>query len=150
MANTYSSLFYQFVFSIKNRERWIVPGIEERVWAYLAGIAVEDKMHPVAIGGMDDHIHLLLNLPTAIAPSKAVQLIKGGSSLWIHKTFPSLKAFGWQDGYGVFTVSKSALPEVEAYIRNQREHHRNKTFQEEYLAFLDRHGVAFDEGHVWG
>ena len=150
MANTFSSLFYHVVFSTKNRERWITAEIEDRVWGYMAGIAVENRMHPVKIGGTDDHVHLLLQVPAAMGPSKAVQFIKGGSSLWIHKTFPHMKGFNWQDGYGVFTVSKSTVAEVEEYIGKQREHHRKRTFQEEYRAFLERHEVVYDERYVWG
>lgn len=149
MANTYTSLHYHFVFSTKNRERWILPAVEERIWAYLAGIAVHNKMQPVQIGGIEDHVHVLLGSPAVLAPSKIAQLLKGGSSAWIHDTFANMKGFGWQDGYGAFTVSKSALPEVAAYIRAQREHHRTRTFQEEYLAFLRKHEVGFDERYLW-
>ena len=149
MANTYTSLHYHLVFSTKNRERWITPVIEQRIWAYLGGIAKENKMKPLQIGGVDDHVHVLLGAPATLALSKIAQLIKGGSSGWIHETFPTMKGFGWQDGYGAFTVSKSNLPAVTAYIRGQREHHHTKTFQEEYLALLQKHGVEFDATHVF-
>ena len=75
--------------------------------------------------------------------------MKGGSSAWIHQTFPNLKGFAWQDGYGAFTVSKSSLPDVRAYVLGQREHHRTRTFQEEYLAFLKRHEIEYDERYLW-
>jgi putative transposase len=149
MANTYTSLHYHLVFSTKHRERWITPEIEERVWAYLGGIAKENKMTPIQIGGVEDHVHLLLGASPTLAPSKIAQLVKGGSSAWIHDTFPTMKAFAWQDGYGAFTVSRSNVDDVAAYIRGQREHHRNKTFQEEYLAFLKKHGVQYDENYLW-
>lgn len=149
MANTYTSLHYHFVFSTKNRERWITPDIEERIWAYLAGIASQNKIRPIQIGGVEDHIHALLGAPAAMAPSKIAQLLKGGSSAWIHDAFPAMKAFAWQDGYGAFTVSKSGLPEVTEYIQGQREHHRTRTFQEEYLAFLRKHEVDYDERYLW-
>ena len=131
MANTYTSLHYHIVFSTKNRERWITPDVEERIWAYLGGIAKENKMHPIQIGGIEDHVHVLLGAPASMAPSKIAQLIKGGSSAWIHDTFPNMMAFAWQDGYGAFTVSKSSVPDVANYIQSQREHHRTRTFQEE-------------------
>src|SRR5579859_5478868 len=131
MANTYTSLHYHIVFSTKNRERWIGPDIEERVWAYLGGILKENKMKPLQIGGIEDHVHLLLGAPATLAPSKIAQLIKGSSSAWIHDTFPAMKGFAWQDGYGAFSVSKSNVSEVAAYIHTQREHHRVRTFQEE-------------------
>jgi REP element-mobilizing transposase RayT len=149
MANTYTSLHYHIVFSTKNRERWITADIEERIWAYLGGIAREKKTKPLQIGGVDDHVHVLLGAPPTLAPSKIAQLIKGGSSAWIHGAFPNLQRFVWQDGYGAFTVSKSNLPEVTAYIQNQREHHRTRSSQEEYLAFLRKHEVEFDERYVF-
>ena len=107
-------------------------------------------MHSIQIGGIEDHVHLLLGAPASLAPSKIAQLIKGGSSAWIHDTFPNMKGFAWQDGYGVFSVSKSNIPGVVEYIRGQREHHRTRTFQEEYLAFLKRHEIQYDERYVWG
>jgi putative transposase len=133
----------------KNRERWLRPDIEERVWSYLGGIARENQMKALIIGGIENHIHLLLGLPPALAVSKALQLLKGGSSAWIKETLPGLGGFGWQDGYAAFTVSKSLVPEVETYIRGQREHHRVKTFEEEYRAFLVKHEIPFDEKYIF-
>jgi len=149
MANTYTSLHYHFVFSTKDRELWIKPEIEGRIWAYLGGIANKNRMKPLQIGGVDDHIHILLGAPATMAPAKATQLIKGGSSAWIHTEFPELRNFEWQDGYGAFTVSKSAIPEVTAYIRNQREHHQRRTFKEEFLMLLNRHEIEYDERYLW-
>ena len=149
MANTYTSLHYHIVFSTKNRERWITPDIEQRIWAYLGGIAKENKMTPIQIGGIEDHIHILLGAPATLAPSKIAQLIKGGSSAWIHDTFPKMRGFAWQDGYGAFTVSKSNVPDIRTYVQNQREHHRTKTFQEEYIALLQRHEIEYDERYLW-
>jgi REP-associated tyrosine transposase len=149
MANTYTSLHYHIVFSTKHRERWITPDIEQRFWAYLGGIARENKMKPLQIGGIEDHVHVLLGAPPTIAPSKIAQLIKGGSSAWIHTEFPNLRKFAWQDGYGAFTVSKHDIPEVTAYIQNQREHHRTRSFQEEFVALLVRHGVDYEEKYLW-
>jgi len=149
MANTYTSLHYHFVFSTKNRERWISQEIEIRVWSFMGGIARENKIIPLMIGGVDDHVHLLLIAPATLSPSKIAQLIKGGSSAWIHSTFENLKSFKWQDGYGAFSVSKSSIPDVTEYIRSQRDHHRTRTFQEEYLAFLQRHEVQYDERYLW-
>jgi len=142
MANTYTCLQYHVTFSTKNRERRITPDLEPRVRAYLGGIARDNGIVPFRIGGVEDHVQLVLGMPPTPAPSKMVQLLKGGSSKWIHSTFPALRGFGWQDGYGAFTVSKSNLPEVIKYVETQREHHRGKTFQEEFRALLDRHGLA--------
>jgi putative transposase len=150
MANTYTSLHYHIVFSTKNREPFIKKDMRERIWAFLGGIARENKMTALYIGGTEDHIHILLMAPPAMALSKMVQLLKGGSSKWIHETFPEMRGFAWQDGYGAFTVSKSHLPEIVRYIQGQEEHHRAKTFQEEYVAFLREHGIEYDERYVWG
>lgn len=150
MANTYTSLHYHVLFSTKNRERWISPEIAQRLWAYLGGIAREKDMMALKVGGVEDHVHLVLGLPPTLAPSKAAQLLKGGSSIWIHENFPALSAFRWQDGYGAFTVSKSNLLEVIRYVEGQREHHRRKTFQEEYRALLDKHAIKYDQRYLWG
>lgn len=150
MANTYTSLHYHIVFSTKNRESWIAADIEERIWAYLGGIANQNKIMPLQIGGTEDHVHLLLGAPTTLAPAKIAQLLKGGSSTWIHDTFPQFKGRGWQDGYGAFSVSSSNLPSVSKYIQDQREHHRTRSFQDEYRAMLDRHGIKYDERFLWG
>lgn len=150
MANTYSCLFNHIVFSTRNREPWIVKEIEGRVWEYLGGIARDAGAAPVMIGGIENHVHLLVRLPPSLAVSDAVKAIKGGSSRWIHETFPKLSGFAWQDGYGAFSVSKSKVAETVEYIGKQREHHRVRTFQEEFRAFLDRHEIEYDERYVWG
>jgi putative transposase len=149
MANTYTSLNYHVIFGTKNREPWIRQDIEERIWTYLGGIARQNGMVALCVGGIEDHIHILLGLPPTLAVSKAMQLLKGGSSHWIHQTFPELAGFGWQDGYGAFTVSRSALEDTRRYIQNQREHHAKRSFQEEYVAFLRKHGVEYDERYLW-
>jgi REP element-mobilizing transposase RayT len=149
MPNTFTSLHYHIIFGTKHRERWITPDIEERVWAYLGGIARENDLHPLLIGGVEDHIHILLGLPPTLTVSEALKRIKGGSSGWVKENFPACRNFAWQDGYGAFTVSKSLIPDVEAYIRGQRDHHKVKTFQEEYRAFLDKHEVKYDERYLW-
>ena len=126
-----------------------MPDIEQRIWAYLGGIAKDNKMQPIQIGGIEDHVHMLFGAPATLAPSKIAQVIKGGSSAWIHETFPAMRGFAWQDGYGAFTVSMSSVPDVAAYIRSQREHHRHKTFQEEYLALLQKHQIDYKECYLW-
>jgi REP element-mobilizing transposase RayT len=88
--------------------------------------------------------------PAALSPSQIAQFLKGDSSKWIHEEFPELPGFAWQDGYGVFTVSKSNLPDVIHYIESQREHHQRRTFQEGYLDFLNKHGIDYDERYLWG
>jgi putative transposase len=149
MANTYTALYYHIVFSTKNREARIRQDIEERVWEYLGGIARHNDIVPAKIGGIDDHIHLVVSIPPSNSISKTVQLVKGGSSLSFHETFRR-SAFAWQDGYGAFTVSKSQLPDVIRYVEGQRELHGRQTFQEEYRALLDRYGIEYDEQYLWG
>ena len=106
-------------------------------------------MIPKGIGGVSDHVHFLVTLPTTFAVAKAVQLRKAGSSAWIHQTFPNLRNFAWQQGYGAFSVGISQVQETVHYIEQQLEHHRRRTFQEEYLAFLKKHGAHFDEKYLW-
>ena len=149
MANTFTSLHYHVIFSTKNREPWIRPDIETRVWSYLGGIARENDLKALLVGGIENHVHLLLGVPPTMPVSKAVQLIKGGSSGWVKETFGGTAGFGWQDGYGAFTVSKSLVPDVETYIRNQREHHRVRTFEEEYRAVIEKHEIPYEEQYLF-
>lgn len=127
-----------------------MPNIEERIWRFIGGIACKHKMTALQVGGVENHIHALVTAPPTIAPSQIAQVLKGESSKWIHQEFSTLRNFEWQDGYAAFTVSKSNIPKVIKYIQNQREHHRRKTFQEEYLEFLQKKGVEFDERYLWG
>jgi putative transposase len=149
MGNTFTSLHYHFVFSTKKREPWISHEIEDRVWKFIGGIARDNGMKTLLVGGMPDHIHLAIALPPTQSVSKALQLLKGGSSKWIKDSLPQMRGFAWQDGYGAFAVSKSNLPDVLAYIKDQQNHHRFKSFQEEYLSFLRRHEIPYDERYLW-
>ena len=106
-------------------------------------------MKSLAIGGTADHAHALLSLPGMMSFAKAVQLIKGGSSKWVHDTFPRHKKFEWQEGYGAFSVSASQVDKTIAYINNQKEHHRKKTFQQEFPDLLKKHGIEYDARQVF-
>ena len=150
MANTYSSLFYHLIFSTKNRMRLLDPGLEQRAWEYLGGIARRHKMTALQVGGIEDHVHTLVLAPATIAPSQIAQFLKGDSSKWINDEFRMRYGFAWQDGYGAFTVSKSNVADVISYIQNQREHHRTRTFQEEFLEFLHSSGIQYDARYLWG
>ena len=150
MANSYISLYIHVVFSTKERQAMIGPELQNRLWAYMGGIARENQMKALSIGGTQDHIHVLLSLPATLPIAKAVQLIKGGSSKWIHDTYANLQEFAWQEGYGAFSVNVSLLEDTVHYIENQAEHHKRKTFQEEYIEFLKRHGIRYDERYVFG
>ncbi|HEY5297786.1 MAG TPA: IS200/IS605 family transposase [Verrucomicrobiae bacterium] len=146
---SYVSSYFHCVFSTKERRPLITPELRERLWPFLGGIARQNKMKAVEIGGVADHVHLLLSLPATIPISKAMQLIKGGSSKWVHETFPNQRLFSWQEEYGAFSVSVSQLDKTIAYIRGQPEHHRKLTFQEEFLMLLKKHGVEYDERYLW-
>ncbi len=149
MANTYTSLHYHVVFSTGKREPWIRPDLEQRIWAYLGGIARQNQLTSLMIGGVEDHVHILLGMPPTVSVSEALKRIKGESSGWIKQHCAGCAGFDWQDGYGAFTVSTSQIGDVEAYIRGQPEHHRTRTFQEEYRAFLNRHQLDYDERYLW-
>src|SRR5437762_8577322 len=133
--------YYHCVFSTKARRPLIPPALQDRLWPYLGGIARENGMKAIEIGGMQDHVHILLSLPATMSIAKALQLLKGGSSKWVHDNFPEHRLFGWQVKYGAFGVSVSVLDKTISYIRSQEAHHRKMTFQEEYLALLKRHRV---------
>ena len=150
MANTYTSLYYHIVFSTKNRVGYLKPRIEHRVWAYIGGVARVHKIVALQIGGVDDHIHALVKAQPNVSVSQVAQFLKGDSSRWIHQTYPELRGFAWQDGYGAFAVSKSNVNEVIHYIRNQREHHMRTDFKEEYSNLLRINGVKCDERYLLG
>jgi putative transposase len=136
-------------FSTKGRTPLIDPDLESRLWPYIGGIAKENRMKALAIGRTTEHLHALLSLPGMMSFAKAVQLIKGGSSKCMNETFPRQRKFEWQEGYGAFSVSASQVPKTIAYINNQKEHHRRKTFQEEFLELLNRHGIEYDHRYVF-
>jgi putative transposase len=116
----------------------------------MGGIAREHHMKALAIGGVTDHIHLLLSLPATMPVAKAIQLIKGGSSKWIHDNFAQQHTFAWQEGYGAFSVSVSHVRDTIAYIEGQEAHHQKQSFEDEFRAFLMKHGIEFDDRYVWG
>lgn len=149
MANTYSNLFYHIVFSTKGRKDLISQDIEDRVWAYIGGVARNHGMTAVQVGGIDNHAHALIMAKPLHSPSQIAQWLKGESSKWIHDTFSELKEFAWQDGFGVFSVSKSNVEDVVDYIKNQREHHKNKSFEDEYIAMLKLNGIDYEERYVF-
>jgi REP element-mobilizing transposase RayT len=150
MPHTYVSGLVHCVFSTKNREDTIVPGIRERLWAFMGGICRRNKMKALAIGGTSNHVHVLISLPATLSLAKAVQLIKGASSKWVHETSPNQRNFAWQEGYGAFSVSISHVQATIEYVESQEAHHRRKTFEAEFLAFLKKHSIGYDLRYVWG
>jgi REP element-mobilizing transposase RayT len=149
IAMSYISSYFHCVFSTKERRPLINPELRDRLWPFLGGIARQNKIKAIEVGGVEDHVHILLSLPSTMAISKALQLIKGGSSKWIHETFPEQRGFAWQEEYGAFSVSVSQLDKTIAYIKRQPEHHRKMTFQEEFLALLKKHRIEYDERYLW-
>jgi len=141
--------YIHLVFSTKYREALIYPPYEAELHNYLGSICKELECQPIKIGGYHDHVHILCMLSKKIALMKLLEELKSHSSKWIKTKDVRLKNFYWQDGYGAFSVKPSEVDRVIAYIANQHEHHRKKTFQEEYRAFLLKYNVAYDERYVW-
>jgi REP element-mobilizing transposase RayT len=150
MANTFTCIRVHLVFSTKNRERWITPEIEADVWRYLGGICRTHGAKALQIGGVEDHVHLLVGLPPTLALSELMRRLKGESSKWLSQSAPKMKGFAWQDGYGAFSVGQSQLAETIHYIAHQREHHAHTVFDEEFRKFVQLHEIAFEERHLLG
>ena len=149
MAHTYTSVLVHVIFATKDRQPYLDGDVGPRVFAYMGGILREMGSTPILINGPADHVHGLVTVPPTVATSDLMRTLKANSSRWVHEQFPRLKSFAWQTGYGAFGVSRSNADEVERYIAGQEEHHRRVSFQEEYLTFLKRHGIAFDPRYVW-
>jgi len=143
--HSFVSCLIHCVWSTKNREPWLIPDLRERLWPYLGGIAKQNQMKTLAIGGAADHVHILLSLPATLSVAKAVQLLKGNSSKWIRETFPKMSSFAWQEGYAAFSVGNSGVDATMTYINNQTEHHRKRTFREEFIAMLQKHHFEYEE-----
>jgi putative transposase len=141
MSHTYIAVFVHYIFSTKGRKNSIPPELQEKLWAYLVGIANNLRIKTLAVGGTANHIHLLVALPATITVAEAVQKLKANSSRWLGEQSIS---FEWQQGYGAFTVSPSLLDTVQRYIRTQEEHHRRRSFEEEFCALLEKSGVAYE------
>ena len=138
MSNSYVSNHVHIVFSTKERVKTIGEELQPRLWAYIAGIATNHGMHAVAIGGMEDHLHALLNLGASLSIAKAVQVLKANSSGWLNER-PQPR-FEWQVGYFGCSVSRSQVAQVARYIKNQRQHHKKRDFAAELALLLKRHG----------
>lgn len=148
MPSTHSSLHFHIIFSVKHRQPLIAAEWRLRLHPYLGAIIDRLDGKPEAVGGTADHVHLLAGLRPKHTLADVVREVKASSSQWVHRTI-GIKKFSWQDGYGVFTVSPSNIAAVKKYIAHQEEHHRRKTFQEEYLEFLRESGIQFDERYLW-
>jgi REP element-mobilizing transposase RayT len=147
MSHAYTKNHVHVVFSTKERRKSIAFEVQPELWSYMAGICRNQEMVSVAIGGVDDHVHLLFHLPATLALSRAITLVKANSSKWMNEHG---RHFAWQEGYSAFSVSSSNLEEVAQYIRKQKEHHQKMTFEDEYLSLLRKHRIEFDPEYVFG
>ena len=141
MSHSHICCLVHIVFSTSGRQPLIRDGMRERLHAYLGGIARENGMAALAVGGVADHVHILLSLSRTASVSKAVQLLKAGSSKWMNETFPESGRFNWQEGFGAFSIGISQQEQTVAYIRGQAEHHKRTTFAEELKKFLAAHEI---------
>jgi putative transposase len=148
MPSTYTNLLYHIVFSTKERQPLVTPDIKDELYHYIGGIIRAEGGTQLEIGGIDDHVHILAKLKPAVAVSDALRLIKANSSKWANEG-KSKTRFAWQEGFAAFSVSESQVETVSQYIRNQEEHHRGKTYQQEFVELLDRHGVEYDPKYLW-
>jgi len=149
MPGTYSQLLLHIVFSTKRRDSWITPEIAKRLYPYMGGIIRAEKGVLYDIGGIEDHVHLYLRWRPDGSVSDLMRTVKARSSKWVHDTFPKLGEFAWQEGYSVFSVSKSQEDAVKKYIAGQAEHHQKEDFKSELLRLLRAHGIKFDERYMF-
>jgi putative transposase len=149
MPQSFTSLNYHIVFSTKNRIPLITPEYELRLHEYIGGIVRTQGGVALAIGGMPDHVHVLARMRQDQALSHMIRGFKAGATGWMHDIFPELEEFAWQNGYGAFTVSQSLVAKVKEYVDTQHEHHRKRTFKDEFIALLKAHEIPFDERYVF-
>ena len=149
MANTFSQIYIQTVFAVSNRFSLIRPEFKEDLHKYITGIVKNQKQKLIAINGMSDHLHILIGLRPSMALADLVREIKADSSNFINKNKWVRGKFSWQEGYGAFSYGHSQLDTIIRYIQNQEKHHRRRTFKEEYLAWLKKYEIAFEEKYVF-
>ena len=149
MGHSYCSSLYHCIFSTKERRKSITPEVRDRLWAYMGGVAREHGMTALAVGGTDDHAHLLVVIPATLAVATAMREIKSGSTRWMHETC-AMPSFAWQEGYGAFSIGHSQIEATVRYIARQEEHHRKRDFQAEFVAILKKHRMEYDLRYVWG
>ena len=149
MPQSLSFLLIHVVFSTKDRAPNLDSSIRPALYAYLATVARNTDCECYRVGGVADHVHLAIRLSRTITTAKLVEELKTSSSKWLKTQSPTLEAFAWQRGYGAFSVGASDLDALRQYIDNQEEHHRKRTFQDEYRAILTKYGIEYDERYVW-
>jgi putative transposase len=148
MPSTHLALNYHLIFSTKEREAWMAANWRDQLHGYMGGIVSGMKGVALAVGGVSDHVHLLVGLRATHRLADVMRELKSDSSRWVHETM-KIPGFAWQEGYAGITVSPSHLDDVRHYVLNQAEHHRTKTFKEEYLEFLEKCGIEYDDAYLW-
>jgi putative transposase len=149
MAQSFAKIYIHLIFSTKNRERCISHDVGIELHGYMGGILNGLGCAPIEINAEPDHVHLLFAMTRSETIGNVVGQLKQSSSDWLRNRDPQFRNFEWQAGYGAFSVSQSGVEEVRRYIRGQRQHHKNATFQDEFRAFLKRYEIEFDERHAW-
>ena len=149
MPQSLSKVVLHIIFSTKNREAWLDSNVRPRMHAYLATICRDLGAELVHIGGVADHVHIITTLPRTLSQAQLIEQIKKASSKWIKAFDARYRGFFWQRGYGAFSVTPSQFEAVLQYVEAQQEHHRTRTFQDEYRELLRKHGINFDERYVW-
>ena len=149
MPQSLSKVYVHLTFSTKNRQNFIDDLIAQKLFEYLGGICKGLECNPIQVGGHKDHVHILCLLSKKITQIKLLEEVKKRSSKWIKTQGTTYQNFYWQDGYGIFSVNPSEIKVVTEYIQNQEEHHRNKTFQDEFRAFLKKYKIEYNEQYVW-
>lgn len=149
MSNTYSKIYIQFIFAVRNRDALILPEFEEELYKYIAGIIKNQRQKLLAINGVKDHIHIFIGLEPACRISDLVRDIKSDSSKMINEKKLSKFKFNWQEGYSAFSYGASQKQDVINYVMNQKKHHQKSSFREEYLKFLKKFEVEFDENYLF-
>jgi len=147
LSHTAGNLVLHLIFSTKDRQPLITAEIRADLFAYLGGIIREIRGTALIINGTADHVHMLIRIRPAQAAAEIARVVKANSSRWLHEKYDL--RFAWQTGYGAFSVSESNVPTVSRYIATQEEHHKKFTFQEEYVTFLKRNGISYDERYIW-
>lgn len=150
MASTLTNLIIHVVFSTKYRVPMITAALQPELYAYMGGIIKNDGGIPLAVGGIQNHVHIVMKLKPSQALADAMRKIKGSSSKWINERGVLTKRFSWQQGYGAFSVSRSQVQRTVQYVRNQKNHHCRQTYKDEYLSLLEKHHIEYDNRYLWG
>ena len=148
MAHTYTNILIHALFSTKHRQPYLDAELKRELFPYMGGIIAKLSGQPLLVNGPSDHVHLLFVQPAALGLAELMEKVKANSSRWVNKRWPQRTRFAWQTGYTAFSVSQSQVDAVMKYIRNQEQHHQRRTFQEELVAFLKQHRIAYDPRFV--